>query len=140
MSQPRVLVIDDEQSVRDAFTDALAEVPYTVETACDGKEALAKAQSNPTDLIFLDLKMPGMDGVEVLHHIRELDEAVPIYIVTAFHAEFLDRLRVAEEEGLSFQLLHKPIGQAAIRKVATAVLASGEDRARTAGDEQREAA
>ncbi len=122
MSQPRVLVIDDEESVRDAFADALEGMPYAVDTACDGEEALQKVTSSPADLIFLDLKMPGMDGVEVLHHIRKLDKAVPVYIVTAFHAEFLDRLRAAEEEGLSFQLLHKPIGQEAIRKVAMAVL------------------
>ncbi len=122
MSQPRVLVIDDEESVRDAFTDALEDMPYVVETASSGEEALEKAKSSPADLVFLDLKMPGMDGVEVLHSIRELDEAVPIYIVTAFHSEFLDRLQAAEEEGLAFQLLHKPIGQEAIRKVAAAVL------------------
>ena len=122
VSQPRVLVIDDEESVRDAFTDALEDMPYVVDAASSGDEALAKAKSSPADLIFLDLKMPGMDGVEVLHRIRELDEVVPIYIVTAFHSEFLDRLQAAEEEGLAFHLLHKPIGQEAIRKVATAVL------------------
>ncbi len=124
MSQPRVLVIDDEESVRDAFTDALEDMPYVVETASSGEDALEKAKSSPADLVFLDLKMPGMDGVEVLHHIRELDEAVPIYIVTAFHTEFLDRLQAAEEEGLAFHLLHKPIGQEAIRKVAAAVLSA----------------
>jgi len=122
MSQPRVLVIDDEESVRDAFADALEDLPYIVEAVSDGEEALEKAKSSPADLVFLDLKMPGMDGVEVLHEIRQLDEVVPIYIVAAFHSEFLDRLQAAEEEGLSFQLLHKPIGQEAIRKVATAVL------------------
>ena len=122
MSQPRVLVIDDEASVRDAFVDALEDMPYVVAAASGGEEGLSIAQSDPADLIFLDLKMPGMDGVEVLHHIRALDEVVPVYIVTAFHAEFLDRLQAAEEEGLAFQLLHKPIGQEAIRKVATAVL------------------
>ena len=122
MSQPRVLVIDDEESVRDAFADALEDMPYVVEAASGGEEALSIAQSDPADLIFLDLKMPGMDGVEVLHEIRALDDTVPVYIVTAFHAEFLDRLQAAEEEGLAFQLLHKPIGQEAIRKVATAVL------------------
>ncbi len=124
VSQPRVLVIDDEESVRDAFVDALEDTPYVVEAVSGGEEGLEKAKSSPADLIFLDLKMPGMDGVEVLHRIRELDEVVPIYIVTAFHADFLDRLQAAEDEGLAFQLLHKPIGQEAIRKVATAVLAA----------------
>ena len=122
VSQPRVLIIDDEESVRDAFADALEDLPYVVETVSGGEEALEKTKRSPADWVVLDLKMPGMDGVEVLHEIREMDEAVPIYIVTAFHAEFLDRLQAAEEEGLAFQLLHKPIGQEAIRKVATAVL------------------
>ncbi len=122
VSQPRVLIIDDEESVRDAFADALEDLPYVVETVSGGEEALEKTKRSPADLVFLDLKMPGMDGVEVLHEIREMDEAVPIYIVTAFHAEFLDRLQAAEVEGLAFQLLHMPIGQEAIRKVATAVL------------------
>ncbi len=121
-SQPRVLVIDDEQSVRDAFVNALEDMPYVVETAGDGEEALEKAKSSPVDLVFLDLKMPGMDGVEVLREIRALDETVPVYIVTAFYGEFLDRLQIAEDEGLTFQLLHKPIGQEAIRKVSITAL------------------
>ncbi len=124
VSQPRVLVVDDEESVRDAFADALEDLPYKVETVSGGEEALAKVKSSPADLIFLDLKMPEMDGVEVLHHIREMDKTVPIYIVTAFHGEFLERLQAAEEAGLAFQLLHKPIGQEAIRKVARGVLAA----------------
>jgi len=124
VAQPRVLVIDDEESVRDAFADALEDLPYVVEAVSGGEAALEKTKSSPADLVFLDLKMPGMDGVEVLHHIRQLDETVPIYIVTAFHGEFLDRLQTAEEAGLGFQLLHKPIGQEAIRKVAMAALAA----------------
>ncbi len=122
VAEPRILVIDDEQSVRDAFIDALENLPYVVETASSGQEAVEKAQGGPLSLVFLDLKMPGMDGVEVLQKIRALDDAVPVYIVTAFHAEFLDRLQAAEDEGLSFQLLHKPIGQDAIRQVACRVL------------------
>ena len=122
VAEPRILVIDDEQSVRDAFLDALENLPYVVETASSGQEAVEKVQDEPLSLVFLDLKMPGMDGVEVLRKIRALDDAVPVYIVTAFYAEFLDCLQAAENEGLSFQLLHKPIGQDAIRQVACRVL------------------
>ena len=121
-AQAQVLVIDDEESVRDAFVDALEGMPLVVETACDGREGLEKARSDPVDLIFLDLKMPGMDGVEVLRKIREADEAVPVYVITAFYAEFLSRLQAAEDEGLVFQLLCKPIGQEAIRKVTATIL------------------
>ena len=126
VSQPRVLVVDDEESVRDAFVDALEDLPYVVDAASGGEEAVEKAKSSPVDLVFLDLKMPRMDGVEVLHKIRELDDAVPVYIVTAFHAEFLDRLQSAENEGLAFHLLHKPIGQEAIRKVTITALGGNE--------------
>jgi len=65
VSQPRVLVIDDEESVRDAFADALEDLPYVVEAVSDGEEALKKAKSSPADLVFLDLKMPGMDASTV---------------------------------------------------------------------------
>ena len=122
VAEPRILVIDDEESVRDAFVNALEDMPYVVETASSGQEAVEKAQDGSLSLVFLDLKMPEMDGVEVLRKIRAVDDAVPVYIVTAFYAEFLDRLQAAEDEGLSFQLLHKPIGQDAIRQVARRVI------------------
>ena len=138
--QPRILTIDDEQSVRDAFVDALEDLPYIVETASDGQEALEKFSSGPVDLVFLDLKMPRMDGVDVLHKIRELDALVPVYIVTAFQAEFLKRLQAAEEEGLAFELLHKPIGQEAIRKVATAALTGAQYAMGGANNGQRDVA
>jgi CheY-like chemotaxis protein len=121
-AQERVLVIDDEESVRDAFVDALEGMPLVVMTACGGPEALERVRSGPVALVFLDLKMPGMDGVEVLRKIREADEAVPVYIVTAFYAEFLSRLQAAEDEGLAFRLLCKPVGPKAIRKVTATAL------------------
>ena len=121
-AQAQVLVIDDEESVRDAFVDALEGMSFVVRTASSGPEALEMVRSGPLALVFLDLKMPGMDGVEVLRKIREADEAVPVYVVTAFYAEFLSRLQAAEDEGLAFQSLCKPVGQEAIRKVTTTAL------------------
>ena len=120
--EARILVIDDEESVRDAFVDALEGMPFVVMTASGGPEALEILRGGPVSLVFLDLKMPGMDGVDVLRKIREADGAVPAYIVTAFYAEFLSRLQAAEDEGLAFQLLCKPVGQEAIRKVTTTAL------------------
>ena len=117
----QILVIGDEQSVCDAFVKALEETPYHVETASSGDEGAQKARTRPFGLIFLDLALPGQDGVEALRALRVTDADVPVYILTAFHGEFLDRLESAHSEGLCFQLVHKPVGQDAIREVVRAV-------------------
>mgnify|MGYP005680327387 CR=1 FL=1 len=83
VSQPRVLVVDDEESVRDAFADALEDLPYKVETVSGGEEALAKVKSSPADLIFLDLKMPGMNGLETLRKIKERYPLIQVVMLTA---------------------------------------------------------
>lgn len=122
MADQRVLVIDDEECVRDAFIDALEDMQCTVVAAPSGMEGVRQVESGLVNLIFLDLKMPNMDGVETLRRIRAVNKEVPVYVVTAFHAEFLDKLQSAEDEGLVFELLHKPIGHTAIRKVTSSVL------------------
>jgi len=126
----RVLVIDDEQSVRDAFSDALEGAPYEVDTACCGADGVCLVKQQQYDLVFLDLKMPGMDGVETLRSLYEHDCRAEVYIVTAFHPEFLDRLEAAEREGLRFELVCKPIGQDGIREIAHTCLSEGRCRVR----------
>lgn len=118
----RVLVIDDEEAVRKSFTLALEDTDYQVDTAESGEKGLEKTQSTAYDLIFLDLKMPGLDGVATLREIRKKDNDVPIYIVTAFYSAFFDQLREAEEDGLDFELLKKPIGSDQILLVAKSIL------------------
>ncbi|MCX6377021.1 MAG: response regulator [Armatimonadetes bacterium] len=120
--QKRVLVIDDEESVRDAYINALEDMPCVVETASSGEEGLQKARTGSVALIFLDLKMPGMSGADVLRQIRAFDAKVAIYVVTAFQGEFLEALEAIERDGLTFKLLQKPIGQQAIRKVTATTL------------------
>ncbi|HLV00025.1 MAG TPA: response regulator [Acidobacteriota bacterium] len=79
-----VLVIDDEEAVRTVLKRALEREEFRVETVASGEEALAKLQDGGPDIIILDLKMPGMDGPEVLRHIREQKEDVPVIILTAY--------------------------------------------------------
>ena len=124
-SRHRVLVIDDEQSVRDAFSDALEGAPYDDDTASCGADGVCLVKQHKYDLVFLDLKMPGMDGVETLRALHEHECRAEIYIVTAFHPEFLDRLEAAEREGLRFELVCKPIGQDGIREIARTCLSEG---------------
>jgi CheY-like chemotaxis protein len=78
------------------------------------------------DLIFLDLRMPGLDGVQTLREIRKIDAEVPVYIVTAFHVEYFEQLKAASVDGLSFEVLQKPVGRDQIIQVTESAL---EDRA-----------
>ena len=82
----RILVIDDETGIRDAFELALAGDPQlAVETAASGAEGIAKAAAARPDLVFLDLNMPEMNGVETMRRLLGADPTLRIYIVTAFH-------------------------------------------------------
>lgn len=80
----KILVVDDEEFIRELYRDELVEEGYRVELAADGQEAIAKMVTFRPDLVTLDIKMPGLDGIEVLRRIREKDASVPVLLVTAF--------------------------------------------------------
>ncbi len=79
-----VLVVDDEEIVRFVFSETLVEKGFSVIAAQDGGEALARLASGGIDAVLLDLKMPGMDGIETMKLMKELDPDVPVIMVTAF--------------------------------------------------------
>jgi len=78
----RILVVDDEASIREVLTQYLELEGFTVLQAADGVEALRSAESQPPDLVVLDLMLPGMDGLEVCRRLRATS-AVPILMLTA---------------------------------------------------------
>ncbi len=117
-----ILVIDDEMIIRESFVLALKDRGYEIDTAETGEEGIEKEQNKKYDLIFLDLKMPGMDGIEALREIRKGNKETPIYIITAFYREFFDDLKTVEEEGIDFELVKKPIRSEQILLVAKSVL------------------
>ena len=123
----RILVIDDEASVRKSFLLALEETDYHVDTAESGEKGLALQKAVPYDLIFLDLRMPGMNGVQTLRALKSLNPDVTVYIVTAFHKEFLKGLEEAAAEGISFDLAKKPMDMVQIRTIAKGILEGGAD-------------
>jgi len=118
----RILVIDDEQAVRKSFALALEDGDCTVDTVESGYKGIEKVGTVKYDLIFLDLKMPGMNGVETLMEIRKIDRGVPVYIVTAFHREFVDLIKAAEEKGIKFELARKPLSANEIELIAKSIL------------------
>ncbi len=83
MEQPRILVVDDEPEVRELLTDFLEVRGYQVMTAVSGPEALKAVEEARPSLILLDVRMPGMDGLETLQRIRAMDRAVRIVMITA---------------------------------------------------------
>ena len=88
----KILVIDDEDAIRKSFVLALEDTPYGVETAESGKKGIALFGDTPFDLVFLDLKMPELNGVETLTELRRMNSSVPIYIITAFYEEYFEQL------------------------------------------------
>ena len=121
----RILVIDDEAAVCKSFALALENSEHEVETAANGKAGLDLFGQEKYDLVFLDLKMPVMSGVETLLKLREKNKTIPVYIVTAFHKEFLDELADARKKEIDFELLIKPLGLAQIREIVGAILEGG---------------
>ena len=83
MALGRILVVDDEAPVREVLTEYFATEGYAVEAAGSGAEALTAVRGGRADLVLLDVRMPGLDGVQVLRRIREFDEHVPVIMVTA---------------------------------------------------------
>jgi DNA-binding NtrC family response regulator len=120
--EPLVFAIDDDESVRDAFMLALADEPYRVKGFGVGSEAVEAAKVDRPDLVFLDLNMPGMDGVEVMKSLHKIDPTIRVYIVTAFAEEYMERLRDARKDGVSFQLASKPITDEQIRLISASAL------------------
>ena len=103
---PRVLVVDDEPEAVELLREFLAAKGYEVLTASDGEEALCKVKEERPHLILLDVRMPKMDGLEVLKQIREIDREVGIIMVTAVNEE--ETGRQALQMG-AFDYITKPL-------------------------------
>lgn len=85
--RPRVLVVDDEASIRDLLSKTLALADYDVDVAPDGQSALDRMRVSPYNLLITDLKMPGMDGMSMISEARRLNSELPIIIITGFSTE-----------------------------------------------------
>ena len=86
-ARPRVLVVDDESSIRDLLQKTLALAEYEVDVAPDGRSALERMRLYPYDLLIADLKMPGMDGLTVIREAKRYKANLPVIIITGFSTE-----------------------------------------------------
>lgn len=80
----KIMIVDDEESIRLLYKEELEEEGFSVELAKSGEEALEKLRAFKPDLITLDIKMPGMGGIETLRRIREVDRELPIILCSAY--------------------------------------------------------
>ena len=84
----KIMVVDDEETICEALSAWFAKDGYQVETASSGAEALARLQDNTFDISLLDIKMPGMDGIELLSRLKEKQpDAMVIMIPLAGQCE-----------------------------------------------------
>jgi excisionase family DNA binding protein len=86
-TRPRVLVVDDEASIRDLLSKTLALAEYDVDVAPDGRSALERMRMYTYDLLIADLKMPGMDGLTVIREAKRYKTDLPVIIITGFSTE-----------------------------------------------------
>ncbi len=119
MIPKRVLVVDDEQNSREGLSKILTKEGYSVHTADNGKKALLEAEDNKFDLIITDLRMPEMDGIEVLEKLRKKNKDIGVVIVTAYGEvnSYLKAMNLG-----AFEYLNKPIHLEELRRVINKAL------------------
>ena len=101
----RILVVDDEEQMRDLLAKVLERKGYQVAVCGDGTEALAFLEKEPVDLVVTDVRMPGLDGMEALRAIKELNPETVVIIMTAFGS--IDQAVQAVKEG-AYDYINKP--------------------------------
>ena len=79
---PSILIIDDEKSIRKTLNEILSFEGYKIEEAADGEEGLKKFKEKNFDIVLCDIKMPKLDGIEFLERAREINDEVPIIIIS----------------------------------------------------------
>jgi CheY-like chemotaxis protein len=82
----KILVVDDEENIRLLYRDEFADLGHDVLLAANGEEALEIVRRERPDLVTLDVRMPGQDGLEVLRRIKEERKDLPVVLVTAYNA------------------------------------------------------
>jgi len=118
MARPVILVVDDDPGVRESFR-LILEDHYDVVDVPDGPSALEVVRASPMDLVLLDIRLPGMDGIEVLERIKAIDERVEVILVTAVKTV---RTAVAAMKLGAFDYLTKPFEEDELLSLASRAL------------------
>ena len=120
MTTKSVLVVDDEKNIRQTLAQALVPMGLHGETAVNGEEALQKVRDAEFDLMLLDLKMPGVDGMEVLRSLSDVRPEIRIIIITAY-GTVKNAVEAIKLGAVDF--IEKPFSPREIRELVNSVLA-----------------
>ncbi|WP_449246082.1 response regulator [Desulfarculus baarsii] len=131
MNDKRLLVVDDEKNIRLTVTQALEDLGLPVRTAVNGEEAMTMLDEEPFDVVFLDLRMPGMDGMEALRRIRDGWPKTRVIVITA-HGKIESAVQAMKLGALDF--VQKPFSPAEVRELALRALEGGAEEANDAED------
>jgi len=102
----RILLVDDEETLLEFLSKRLLKQGYTVKAALSGEVALNVAEEEPIDVAVVDLKMPGMDGVETQERLKEIQPLLQCIVLTG-HGSIQSALESGQQE--AFQYLLKPV-------------------------------
>jgi len=121
MKKP-ILVVDDLLVVAKSMALVLENAGFQVDMVTSGQRAIERVRTKDYGLIFLDINMPGIDGIQTLRELRKIDKDVYVHFVTAFQAQYFDKLRTLKEEHIDFDLLAKPVDDKVLIEIAKDVL------------------
>lgn len=88
MNKNEILVVDDDESIRKMFYDSFTRAGYVVRLAASAEEALETLEKRRFHVMFLDLKLPGMSGIDLCREVREKDPSAIIFAITAYASIF----------------------------------------------------
>ena len=118
--QPRILIVEDEKEIREGYVKCISRTfEAVIEEAASGQEALLKIKANKPDLMLLDIKLPGLSGMDVIGEIKRLDLDIKILVVSAWKNP--EVVKQALEMGV-VDYLEKPFLQEQLFKRLTAIL------------------
>jgi two-component system, response regulator, stage 0 sporulation protein F len=119
VSKKKILIVDDQNGIRVLLMEVFSNEGYDTYQASNGKLALEIVRTNPPDLILLDMKIPGMDGLEILKHIKQINPSIKVIMMTAYGE--LDMIKEATDHGA---LMHftKPFDIDELRQAVNAQL------------------
>ena len=120
----KILVIDDDDSNRESLEMYFTEEGFDVVTASTGAQGVKKYRDNAVDAVILDIRLPDMEGFDVLDDLRSQNEDVKVIMITAFHDE--KTINRAVEKG-SFAYIKKPIDLDDLDSVVRKALQTGEE-------------
>ena len=114
-----ILVVDDEENALEGLSKILTKEGYAVETAANGKEAMDFIKRASFDLVITDMRMPLMDGFEVLRELKKLDENIGVIMITAYGEieSYLEAMNLG-----AYEYINKPVRVNELKRVITKIL------------------